>query len=82
MVESDPEFRTILRHAVREHMEVMRNELVSLDKSNQALSEGFQIGLERIDELKERVDMLEKLVERIVEQQSAGQRPALPPPEE
>lgn len=62
LVEKDPEFRALLRHAIREHLEVMRDELVSLDKANQALAEAYQGSLEVIDDLVERVRTLEKII--------------------
>jgi hypothetical protein len=73
LVEKDPEFRALLRHAIREHLEVLRNELVSLDKANQQLMEAFQIGLEQIDALTERVKVLEDALLK---------RRALPDPDE
>jgi len=73
LVEKDPEFRTVLRHAIKEHLEVMRDELVALDKANQDLMGAFQIGMEQIDDLTERVRVLEDILLK---------RPALPAPDE
>lgn len=41
LLDKDPEFRSILRHAVREHLELLRDDLVSLSKAYQELGDAL-----------------------------------------
>lgn len=64
LFERDPEVRSLIRRAVKEHLEVMRDELVALDESNQDLSGRLVDFFEDFDELQKRIAVLEKAVAR------------------
>ena len=65
LVEKDPEFRSLMRHAVRVHLEVMRDELVSLAKTNEELVDTLTEELETIDEFDLRITKLEEALLKV-----------------